>query len=131
MSKQVELKFKERVTDAGNTKVEASVNGKLLRISPQFFDYQNAAGEEIRYKLATIEFADINAVVWRVPNVHVYETSVEQGMLVGETYLGKCEMSVNADGSYSDPWWSLSSLLIGDTLTAADFKIEISADVKL
>lgn len=131
MSKQVELKFKERVTEAGNTKVEASFHGKLLRMSPQFFSYQNADGEEIKYKLATVEFVDLNSITYRVPNVHVYETSVEQGMLAGETYLGKCEMNVDDKGNLSNPWWSLSSLLIGDTLTASDFKIEVGAGVKL
>jgi len=85
MSKQVELKFKERVTEAGNIKVEASYHGKLLRMSPQFFSYQNADGEEIKYKLATVEFVDVSNTTYRIPNVHAYEKAVEQGMLVGET----------------------------------------------
>jgi len=40
-------------------------------------------------------------------------------------------MNVDDKGNLSNPWWSLSSLLIGDTLTAADFKIELGAEVKL
>jgi hypothetical protein len=122
MSK-VALKFKERVTEAGNTVVEAAINAKLLRMSDKFFDYVNAKGETIEYKLATVEFKDLNGTTQRPSNVHVYKTSVEEGMSVGGTYLGKVQLSQNADGSNRTPWWTISSLVVGADFSYDDFEI--------
>ena len=119
----VELKFKRRVTEGGNQVVEAAINAKLLRISDRFFTYVNGKGNSIEYKLATVEFKDLNGVTQRPSDVHVYKASVEEGMEVGGTYLGKVQLSENPDGSPRDPWWTLSSLATGNRFTNNDFKI--------
>lgn len=117
----IALKFVEKVTPKGNITKVAKINGTLKRLSDKVFDYEviNEKGEveKVEYKLATVEFLDENKTTHVANNVHVYKTSYEQGMEAGVTYLGSVTRSKNADGTARSPWWALSSLVIGDTIT--------------
>ena len=117
----IALKFVEKVTPKGNITKVAKINGTLKRLSEKVFDYdvENEKGEveKVEYKLATVEFFDENKTKHIANNVHVYRKSFEEGMEVGVNYLGSVTRSKNADGTPRSPWWALSSLVVGDTIT--------------
>lgn len=120
--KKVVLKFKEETTPNGNVVKNASFAGTLLRMSEKVFDYTNADGVVINFKLADVRFTDAVGTSHVEPNVHVYEASFEQGMEVGETYLGKVTRSKNADGTARSPWFNLYSVVVGVRSTDDDFE---------
>jgi hypothetical protein len=116
----IALKFVEKTTTKGNVFKEAKIKGTLKRLSPNVFSYDvdtEDGVDKVEYKLATIEFLDENKTKHVATNVHVYKSSYEQGMEVGETYLGSVSRSKNADGTPRSPWWALSSLVIGAEIT--------------
>lgn len=120
----IKLSFVEKTTSKGNVVKVAKVKGTLKRLSDQVFSYQ-AEGENgpelVEYKLANIEFTDLNNNKFNADQVHVYKKSYEQGMSIGETYLGSVTRSQDANGNPRQPWWTLSSLPIGATITDSDF----------
>tara|TARA_R110000822_G_C15158892_1_gene478039 strand:- start:346 stop:750 length:405 start_codon:yes stop_codon:yes gene_type:complete len=120
--KKVVLKFKEETTPNGNVVKNASFAGTLLRMSEKVFDYTNADGVVINFKLADVRFTDAVGTSHVEPNVHVYEASFEQGMETGETYLGKVTRSKNADGTARSPWFNLYSVVVGVRSTDDDFE---------
>ena len=120
--KKVVLKFKEETTPNGNVVKNASFAGTLLRMSEKVFDYTNADGVVVNFKLADVRFTDAVGTSHVEPNVHVYEASFEQGMEVGETYLGKVTRSKNADGTARSPWFNLYSVVVGVRSTDDDFE---------
>ena len=100
--------------------------------SPREFSYVNSAGDTLVYRLATIKFVDNNGNSFTRENVVVYNTSYEQGMEIGETYLGKISRSKNADGTARKPWYSLSSLVVAGENSDDDFEdVEISEEISL
>jgi hypothetical protein len=133
MSKpKISLKFVEQVTPNGNVQHVANIKATLVRLSEKDFTYTNGAGETLTYKLATIKFVDNNDVSFTRENVVVYNTSYEQGMEIGETYLGKVSRSKNADGTARKPWYSLSSLVVAGENSDDDFEeIEISEEINI
>jgi hypothetical protein len=129
----VALKFKEQTTSNGNVVKVAKINGTLKTLSENVFSYtvDGENGPEIvEYKLATIEFLDENQKKHVAPRVHVYKKSYEQGMEIGETYLGSITRSQNADGSPRSPWLSLSSFVVGQDLTDDMFE-DVSENSKV
>jgi hypothetical protein len=120
--KKVVLKFKEETTPSGNVVKNASFAGTLLRLSEKVWPYTNAEGKELFYKLADVRYADTVGTTHVEPSVKVYEASYEQGMEVGETYLGRVTRSKNADGSARSPWFTLSSLVVAVNSTDDDFE---------
>ena len=120
--KKVVLKFKEETTPSGNVVKNASFAGTLLRLSEKVWPYTNAEGKEVFYKLADVRYADAVGTTHVEPSVKVYEASYEQGMEVGETYLGRVTRSKNADGSARSPWFTLSALVVAVNSTDDDFE---------
>ena len=120
--KKVVLKFKEETTPSGNVVKNASFAGTLLRLSEKVWPYTNAEGKEVFYKLADVRYADSVGTTHVEPSVKVYEASYEQGMEVGETYLGRVTRSKNADGSARSPWFTLSALVVAVNSTDDDFE---------
>jgi hypothetical protein len=120
--KKVVLKFKEETTPNGNVVKNATFAGTLLRLSEKVFEYTNADGVVVNYKLADVRYTDAVGTTHVEPNVHVYEASYEQDMEVGETYLGRVTRSKNADGSARDPWFNLYSVVVGVRSTDDDFE---------
>lgn len=120
--KKIVLKFKEETTPNGNVVKNATFAGTLLRMSDKVFDYTNADGVVINYKLADVRYADALGTTHVEPNVHVYEASYEQGMEVGESYLGRVTRSKNADGTARSPWYNLYSVIVGVRSTDDDFE---------
>lgn len=122
----IALKFVEKTTSRGNLVKVAKINGTLKRLSDKVFDYEttNEKGgiELIEYKLATVEFLDEKQQKHVANNVHVYKTSYDQGMEVGDIYLGSVTRSKDTDGKPRSPWWALSSLVIGAEITDDDFE---------
>jgi hypothetical protein len=121
MSK-ITLKWKEEVSINGNTSKVSNIKGTLKRLGEKEFSYLNGAGEEVVYRLATISFADTLGINHTRENVVVFDTSYDQGMEVGETYLGKISRSVNADGTPRKPWVTLSALVSGTDFSDDDFE---------
>ena len=52
--KKCVLKFKQETTENGNVVRVANIAGTLKRLSEKVFDYTNAEGTVISYKLATM-----------------------------------------------------------------------------
>lgn len=116
----IALKFVEKTTSNGNVVKVANIKGTLKRLSPNVFSYEvdtKDGIETVEYKLATVEFLDEKSAKHVANNVHVYRKSYEQDMEVGGNYLGSVTRSKNADGSARTPWWSLSSLVVGNDIT--------------
>lgn len=127
----IALKFVEQTTPKGNLIKVAKIKGTLKSLSPNSFSYTNDSGDSIEYKLATIEFLDENQEKKVANQVHVYKSSYEQGMEIGETYLGSVTRSKNADGTARSPWLALSSLVVGNAITDDMFEdyVEQTSDV--
>jgi hypothetical protein len=127
MSKKVDLKWVETVSENGNVSYVSNIKGTLKRLSKTRIDpktkvegpfsYQNASGKTIEHGLATVVFTDNSGNSHTIENVVVFQKSIDQGMEVGETYLGQISRSFNEDGSARLPWTTLSSLPTGVTLT--------------
>jgi hypothetical protein len=120
--KKVVLKFKEETTPSGNVVKNATFAGTLLRMSDKVFEYTNADGVVINYKLADVRYTDAVGTSHVEPNVKVYEASYEQGMESSETYLGRVTRSKNADGTARSPWFTLYSVVVGVNSTDDDFE---------
>lgn len=120
--KKIVLKFKEETTPSGNVVKNATFAGTLLRMSDKVFEYTNADGVVINYKLADVRYADALGTTHVEPSVKVYEASYEQGMQVGESYLGRVTRSKNADGTARSPWYTLYSVVVGVNSTDDDFE---------
>lgn len=120
--KKVVLKFKEETTPNGNVVKNATFAGTLLRMSDKVFPYTNASGTVINYKLADVRYTDAVGTTHVEPSVKVYEASYEQGMEVGESYLGRVTRSKNADGTARSPWFTLYSVVVGVNSTDDDFE---------
>ena len=120
--KKIVLKFKEETTPSGNVVKNATFAGTLLRMSDKVFEYTNADGVVINYKLADVRYADALGTTHVEPGVKVYEASYEQGMQVGESYLGRVTRSKNADGTARSPWYTLYSVVVGVNSTDDDFE---------
>jgi hypothetical protein len=130
--KKCVLKFKQETTENGNVVRVANIAGTLKRLSEKVFDYTNAEGTVISYKLATIQFNDLAGTTFTEQNVKVYEASYEQGMEEGETYLGRIQRSKNADGSSRKPWVTLYSAVVCTEMSDDDFEdAEISVSDEL
>ena len=127
---KIALLFKEETTPSGNVQKVANIKATLVRLSDKEFSYANADGETLTYKLATIKFSDVNDNSHTKADVVVYNTSYEQGMEVGETYLGKVSRSKNADGTARKPWYTLSSLVVASENSDEDFEeVEVSQEM--
>jgi hypothetical protein len=127
---KIALLFKEETTPSGNVQKVANIKATLVRLSDKEFSYANADGETLTYKLATIKFSDANDNSHTKADVVVYNTSYEQGMEVGETYLGKVSRSKNADGTARKPWYTLSSLVVASENSDEDFEeVEVSQEI--
>jgi hypothetical protein len=120
MSK-VTLKWKDDVTANGNAVKIANIKATLKSMSKQMFDYVNGAGEVIKYTLGTVVFKDELGVEHTKEGFVIYETSLNQGIEVGGTYLARISRSNNADGSARKPWCTLYSAVAGDALSDDDF----------
>ena len=130
--KKIALVFKDDVTPSGNVQRVANIKATLNRLSEKEFSYNNSAGETLTYKLATITFTDDNGNSHTKSDIVVYNTSYEQGMEVGQTYLGKVSRSKNADGSPRKPWYTLSSLVVASENSDEDFEeVEVSEEITL
>jgi hypothetical protein len=128
--KKIALLFKEETTPSGNVQKVANIKATLVRLSDKEFSYNNSNGETLTYKLATITFTDENGNSHTKSDIVVYSTSYEQGMEVGETYLGKVSRSRNADGSPRKPWYTLSSLVVASENSDDDFEeVEVSEEI--
>jgi hypothetical protein len=131
-SKKIALVFKEETTPNGNVQKVANIKATLVRLSDRDFSYNNSNGETLTYKLATIKFTDENGNSHTKSDIVVYSTSYEQGMEVGETYLGKVSRSRNADGSPRKPWYTLSSLVVASENSDDDFEeVEVSEEISI
>lgn len=129
---KVVLSFKDEETVNGNAVKTANIKGTLKRLSEKVFEYANGAGETIRYKLATIAFKDLNDTTHVRENVVVYESSYEQGMEVGTTYLGRITRSKNADGTARKPWVTLYSAVAGEDFSDDDFaELPVEAEMSI
>ena len=123
MSKKVDLKWEETVSENGNVSYVSNIKGTLKRLSkinPKTeapFSYQNASGKTIEHGLATVVFTDNSGNSHTIENVVVFQKSIDTGMEVGETYLGQISRSFNEDGSARLPWTTLSSMPTGIALT--------------
>lgn len=104
----VKLTFKDQTTSNGNAIRVANYNGVLNRMSEQEFSYNNAEGNPVSYKLATVTFKDNLGASHTVDGVIVYKSSVDKGMTVGSTYLGQIQRSTGEDGE-PRTWITLSS----------------------
>jgi hypothetical protein len=129
---KIALVFKEEITPNGNVQKVANIKATLDRLSEKEFSYVNGAGEELTYKLATVTFVDDNGNSHTKSDIVVYNTSYEQGMEVGQTYLGKVSRSKNADGTPRKPWYTLSSLVVASENSDDDFEeIEVSDEISI
>lgn len=126
----IALKFVERTTPNGNLVKEAKINGTLKSLSPKSFSYINGSGDTVEYKLATIEFLDENQEKKVANQVHVYKSSYEEGMEIGQTYLGSVTRSTDADGKPRSPWLALSSFVVGAQITDDMFEDYVAAGDK-
>lgn len=124
MSKQPLLTFKDEVTTNGNRIKTATINGELVRVSEQEFSYENGVGETITYKLGTAKFTDDEGVVHQKSGFVIYQVSYEQGMEIGEKYLGSIQLSKGRK-----PWASLSSFVADGSFSEADFADVVWDDV--
>ena len=124
MSKQPLLTFKDDVTSNGNRIKVATINGELVRLSEQDFSYENANGETITYKLGTAKFTDDEGTTFQKSGFVVYQASYEQGMEVGEKYLGSIQLSQGRK-----PWASLSAFVADGGFSEADFADVVWDDV--
>jgi hypothetical protein len=130
--KKIALVFKEETTPSGNVQKVANIKATLVRLSDKEFTYTNGNGDTLTYKLATIRFTDDNGNSHTKADIVVYSTSYEQGMEVGETYLGKVSRSKNADGTARKPWYTLSSLVVASENSDEDFEdVEISEEIAI
>jgi hypothetical protein len=128
--KKIALVFKEETTPSGNVQKVANIKATLVRLSDKEFTYTNGNGDTLTYKLATIRFTDDNGNSHTKADIVVYSTSYEQGMEVGETYLGKVSRSKNADGTARKPWYTLSSLVVASENSDDDFEeVEVSEEI--
>lgn len=128
--KKIVLSFKEETTPSGNVQKVANIKANLQRLSDKEFSYENSKGEVLTYKLATISFVDTKGTTHVRDGVVVYDTSYDQGMETGYTYLGKISRSNNADGTPRKPWYTISSLLVADENSDADFEdVEVSEEI--
>jgi hypothetical protein len=128
--KKIALLFKEETTPSGNVQKVANIKATLVRLSDKEFSYNNSNGETLTYKLATITFTDENGNSHTKSDIVVYNTSYEQGMEIGQTYLGKVSRSRNADGSPRKPWYTLSSLIVASENSDDDFEeVEVSEEI--
>lgn len=129
---KVVLSFKDEETLNGNAVKTANIKGTLKRLSEKVFEYANGSGETIRYKLATIAFKDLKDTTHVRENVVVYESSYEQGMEVGTTYLGRITRSKNADGTARKPWVTLYSAVAGEDFSDDDFaELPVEAEMSI
>lgn len=118
----IKLDWKESISENGNVSYVSNINGTLKRlttINPKTgspFSYQNASGKTIEHGLATVSFVDKAGASHTIQNVVVFQKSIDQGMEVGETYLGQISRSFNEDGTARLPWTTLSSAQTGVTL---------------
>jgi len=127
---KIALLFKEETTPSGNIQRVANIKATLVRLSDKEFTYTNGAGDVLTYKLATIKFVDVKGNSHTKADIVVYDTSYEQGMEVGETYLGKVSRSTNADGTPRKPWYTLSSLVVAEENSDDDFEeVEVSEEM--
>lgn len=124
MSKAPLLTFKDGVTSNGNRIKTATINGELIRLSEQDFSYENASGETITYKLATVKFSDDENKEFTKSGFVVYKASYEQGMEIGEKYLGSLQLSQGRK-----PWASLSAFVADGGFSEADFADVVWDDV--
>lgn len=123
----IKLEWKETVSENGNVSYVSNISGTLKRLSKinpktgEPFSYQNASGKTIEHGLATVSFVDNAGASHTIQNVVVFQKSIDQGMEVGETYLGQISRSFNEDGSARTPWTTLSSAQTGVSLTDSMF----------
>jgi len=130
--KKIALVFKEETTPSGNVQKVANIKATLNRLSEKEFSYKNGSGDELTYKLATITFSDDNGNNHTKSDIVVYNTSYEQGMEIGQTYLGKVSRSKNADGTARKPWYTLSSLVVASENSDEDFEdVEVSEEIAI
>jgi hypothetical protein len=130
--KKIALVFKEETTPSGNVQKVANIKATLNRLSEKEFSYKNSSGDELTYKLATITFSDDNDNNHTKSDIVVYNTSYEQGMEIGQTYLGKVSRSKNADGTARKPWYTLSSLVVASENSDEDFEdVEVSEEIAI
>jgi hypothetical protein len=128
--KKIALVFKEETTPSGNVQKVANIKATLVRLSDKEFTYTNSNGDTLTYKLATVTFVDDNDNSHTKADIVVYSTSYEQGMEVGQTYLGKVSRSKNADGTARKPWYTLSSLVVASENSDDDFEeVEVSEEI--
>jgi hypothetical protein len=116
------LKFKEETNVNGRVSKVANFNGTLSRLSEQEFSYENANGETVEYRLATVAMTDSVGEKHNLDGVVVYKTAIEKGMTVGKTYLGRVQIPINADGSAGKPWVTLSSAEVATQANAMSFE---------
>ena len=77
------MKFIKTINPKTNKEqLQAQFSGKLLSISDR--EFENTNGKN--YKVATIEFADINGEIQRA-SCFIYEGNYKYGMEVGQSYL--------------------------------------------
>lgn len=130
--KKIALVFKEETTPSGNVQKVANIKATLNRLSEKEFSYNNGNGDTLTYKLATITFSDDNGNNHTKSDIVVYNTSYEQGMEIGQTYLGKVSRSKNADGTARKPWYTLSSLVVASENSDEDFEdVEVSEEIAI
>jgi hypothetical protein len=133
----IKLKWEESISENGNVSYVSNINGTLKRLSkinPKTdapFSYENASGRVIEHGLATVSFSDDAGVTHTIENVVVFQKSIDQGMEVGQTYLGQISrrIDLNEDGTKPRPWTTLSSLQTGLSLTDDMFgELEIASE---
>lgn len=123
----MKLTFKDGVTTNGNNVRSSALKAELVTLSPVTFSYNNASGDNINYKLASIKFTDNKGDLYKKGNVCVYEASYVQGMEIGETYLGKLAIALDDNlvpVAGRKPWVSLSSYEAYSDFSIEEFEFE-------
>jgi hypothetical protein len=123
----MKLTFKDGVTTNGNNVRQAALKAELVTLSPVTFSYNNANGEVINYKLASVKFTDNKGDLYKKGNVCVYEASFSKGMEIGETYLGKLAIALDENllpAKDRKPWVTLSSYEAYSDFSIEEFEFE-------
>lgn len=124
----IKLKWKLETTPNGREVRVSSFVGTLLNISKNNFSYVNKDKETLNYYLGTVSFKDMNDQIITTDQVVIYNTSFDNGMQVGNTYLGKITQGLEdlvdeetGIVSKPKPWIMLSSFVKGQELSFNSF----------
>lgn len=93
----------------------AQFEATLLSLGTEVKEYQNSAGEQIKFRNSTIEFATDDGEIVRTPAI-VYEKSVEHGMVLGEKYLGTSTLNNDGKGVFT----TCSHLIYGGNIATPE-----------